>query len=221
MFVSVLGAAALGARCGPNVIASCGGECSLEVATEGSATHPRSLRGRRSPNGSASREIPLGAHRNSGRIPECRSCSLTSISRACHRKDDSTTNCEMAKKLSPQKHGFQTCGCATFRKKLRICERGTQQTLGWVFPQRQHDNVHDAPLHTNKHGTSWRFDLVSPWRLDHPSGSRQDTYGTLGPLRSTSRARARDTGHRHTSCEHGWRPHEHGSGVKVRGTEAW
>ena len=89
-----------------------------------------------------------------------------------------------------------------------------------------HDDVYDTPLHTNKHRTSWRFDLVSPWGLDHSSVSRQDTHGTLGPLRrkavggSTSRARARDTGHRHTSCEHGWRPHKPGRGVKVRGTEA-
>ena len=43
--------------------------------------------------------------------------------------------------------------------------------------------MYDAPLHTKKHSTSWRFDLVSPWRLDHPRGSRQDTHGTLGPLR--------------------------------------
>ena len=42
---------------------------------------------------------------------------------------------------------------------------------------------YDAPLHTNKHGTSWRFDLASSWRLDTPSGSWQDTHGTLGPLR--------------------------------------
>ena len=33
-----------------------------------------------------------------------------------------------------------------------------------------------------KHNTSWRFDLVSPWRLDHPSVSRQDTHGRLGPF---------------------------------------
>ena len=57
--------------------------------------------------------------------------------------------------------------------------------------------------HTNKHSTNWRFDLVSPWRLDHPSGSGQDTHGILGPLRrkavggSTSRPRARGTSHRH------------------------
>ena len=50
---------------------------------------------------------------------------------------------------------------------------------------------------------------------------------TLGPLRrkavggSTSRARARDTRHRHTSCEQAWPPHKPGSGVKVRGTVAF
>ena len=76
-----------------------------------------------------------------------------------------------------------------------------------------HDDVHDAPPHTKKHSTSWRFDLVLPWRLDHLRGSRQDTHGhwavtTEGrydgrPLRrkavrgSTSRACARDTSHRH------------------------
>ena len=41
---------------------------------------------------------------------------------------------------------------------------------------------------THQHAsTSWRFDLVSPWRLDHPSGSRQHTHGTLGPLRRKGR----------------------------------
>ena len=54
---------------------------------------------------------------------------------------------------------------------------------------------------THKHAsTSWRFDLLSSWRLDYPSLSRQDNHGTLGLSRrkavggSTSR---RDTSHRH------------------------
>ena len=100
------------------------------------------------------------------------------------------------------------------------CEREPNKRKDGTF----HDDVYDAPQHTNKHSTSWLFDLVSPWRLDHPSGSRQDTHCTLGPLRrkavggSTSRARARDTV-TDTSVEHGWRPHKPGGGVKARGTE--
>ena len=83
-------------------------------------------------------------------------------------------------------------------------------------------DVCDAPLHTNMHSTSWRFDLVSPWRLDHPS-SQQDTDGTLGPLRrntvggSTSRPRARDTRHRH---EMGTRVTTTRA-TRVRTTQAW
>ena len=57
---------------------------------------------------------------------------------------------------------------------------------------------------THQHAcTSWRFDLVSSWRLGHPSGSRQDNYGTLVPLRrkavggSTARSRTRDKSYRH------------------------
>ena len=89
--------------------------------------------------------------------------------------------------------------CAVAGIPLSWCERESHKRKDGTF----HDDAHDAPVRTNKHSVSWRFYLVSPWRLDRPSGSRQDTHGTLEPLRrkavggSTSRARARDTGHRH------------------------
>ena len=51
------------------------------------------------------------------------------------------------------------------------CEREPNKPKDGTF----HDDVYDAPPHTNKH----------------------------------------------TSVEHGWRPHKPGSGAKVRGTEAW
>ena len=65
----------------------------------------------------------------------------------------------------------------------------------------------------------------------HPRYTRAD-YDQEAVGGSTSRARARDTSHRHTSCEQGWRPNSlvaeymaaehppHVSGARVQSTEA-
>ena len=67
--------------------------------------------------------------------------------------------------------------CHSRNRVEEVCERESNKRKDATF----HDDVYDAPLHTNKHSTRWCFDLVSPWRLDHPSGTQQDTYGTVGP----------------------------------------
>ena len=96
------------------------------------------------------------------------------------------------------------------------CEREPNKRKDGTF----HDDVYDAPLHTNKHSTSWRFDLVSPSRLDHPSGSRQDTHVHWGrhdgrPWVAQPHEHAHAAQVTDTSVEHGWRPRKPGSGVKV------
>ena len=92
------------------------------------------------------------------------------------------------------------------------CEREPNKRKDGTF----HDDVYDAPPHTNKHSTSWRFDLVSPWRLDHPSGSRQGRYDArpwvAQPHEHAHAAQVTDTRVANTGGA---------KGVKVRGTEAW
>ena len=74
-----------------------------------------------------------------------------------------------------------------------------------------------SPLGTS---TSWGITTCSGASTLIGCPSREDP-GSLCMRGASSRARARDTGHRHTSCEHGWRPHKPGRGVQVRGTEVW
>ena len=103
-----------------------------------------------------------------------------------------------------------------------LCEREPNKRKGVTF----HRDVYGPPRHTNKHSTSWRFDLVSPWRLDHSSGvlagHPRNTLGRYDgrPWVAQPHEHVHATQVTDTSVEHGWRPHKPGSGVEVRGTEA-
>ena len=72
---------------------------------------------------------------------------------------------------------------------------------------------------------SWRSAAESSWTQEHTGESRHGhprytraDFGQEAVGGSTSRPRARDTIHRHTRCEHGCRPPEHGSGAELRTT---
>ena len=72
-----------------------------------------------------------------------------------------------------------------------------------------HDDVYDAPQYTNKHCTSWRCDLVSPWRLDHPCGVPPGHRRYTGAVTVEGRGWLNVTS---TRCE----APKHGSGAEKR-----
>ena len=135
------------------------------------------------------------------------SCSIHSRKSVVSASEMSHERCEVSLKID------RTTAVTMSRRGARghITKRKdeTIHTTTWT-------THHQTPRRsTTQHSTSWRSatDAILPAHREQTGGSRQDTHGTTradydqeAVGGSTSRARARDISHRHTSCEHVWRP---------------